>query len=197
MDKKQIGRGAVNSDASASPASLAHAINKLSGIKFLIDTGAAYSMEPHSSSAPACWPPLRGTGSSVIRCWGPVTKTVKFGEQLFTWPFLRAVVQFPLLVADFLKANKLVVDLDGKSVLVKGTQFKIHTSTVQGEAIFASVSSPSPATSSSASPATSSSPTPPSSSVNRPNVPRSRQPIAWLLAEFPEVCNASKLLLPA
>ena len=193
VDGKQISRGAVNSVDPASPASLAHAVDKLSGMKILIDTSAAYSVIPHSSSAPACGLPLRGAGGSVIRCWGPVTITVKFGAHQFKRPFLRAAVGFPLLGEDFLKTNKLVVDLDGGSVLVKGSKLKIPTSPADCAAIFASVSSPPD----SASPAASPSPTPSSSSVNRCNVPRSRRPIAQLLAEFPEVCNASKQLPPA
>ena len=141
------GAATVNSVAPASPASLAHAVDQISGMKFLVDTGAAYSAIPHSSPVPARRPPLRGTGGSAIHCWGAITRTVKFVGQEFKWLFLRAPVQLPLLGADFLRANKCLVDLDGESVLVKNSGFKIPTSAVSGAAIFASVSGPASPTS--------------------------------------------------
>ena len=201
MGGKRISRGAVNSVAPAAPASLAHAVDQLSGIKFLIDTGAAYSVIPHESSAPARGPPLRGAGGSPIRCWGSSTRTVKFGGQEFTWPFLRAAVQFPLLGADFLRTNKLMVDLDSNTVLVKSSGIKIPTSAVSRAAIFASVSSPAqPAPDVPACTSPSSAPSHLSTapaSAGRLHVPRSRCPVAQVIAEFPDVCNASKLLPPA
>ena len=183
---KRIGWGAVNSVVPASPVSLAHAVDQITGMKFLVNTGAAYSVIPHSSPAPARGPPLPGAGGSAIRCWGAVTRTVKFGGQEFRWPFLRAAVQFPLLGADFLRANKLLVDLDGESVLVKNSGVKIPTSAVSGAAIFPSVSHPaspvSPVPACTAETSVSTSPSLPPSTPSTPpdsvHVPRSRCPIA-------------------
>ena len=85
-------------------------------------------------------------------------------------------------------------------MLVKSSGVKIPTSAVS---IFASVSCPaSPASPVPACPAeTSTSPSLPPSTPSAPldcvHVPRSRCPIAQSLAEFPDVCNTSKLLLPA
>ena len=53
-------------------------------------------------------------------------------------------MQFPLVGADFLRANKLLVDLDDQSVRMKGTTIKIPTSALSGSAIFASVGPPMP-----------------------------------------------------
>ena len=150
--------------APASPASLAHAVDQISGMKFLADTGAAYSVIPNSSPAPARGLPLRGAGGS----------------------FLRATVQLPLLGADFLRANKLLVDLDGESVLVKNSGVKIPTSAVSGAAIFPSVSHPaspvSPVPACTAETSVSTSPSLPPSTPSTPpdsvHVPRSRCPIA-------------------
>ena len=189
--------------APATPARLAHAVDQMSGIKFLIDTGAAYSVIPHQSSTPARGPPLRGAGGSTIRCWGSSTRAVKFGGHDFSWPFLKAAVQFPLLGADFLRANKLLVDLDGEFMLQKSSDVKIPISTLSGAAIFASVSSPSPPApvvpdcTASASTSTSSSPSHLLQAADRLHVPKSRCPVSQVIAEFPDVCNASKMLPPA
>jgi hypothetical protein len=78
---------------------------------FLVDTGAVYSVIPHTSSAPAEGPAITTVSGTPIPCWGWYTETVRFGGRRFMWRFLLAAVAFPLLGADFLANFRMVVDL--------------------------------------------------------------------------------------
>jgi hypothetical protein len=84
--------------------------DQLTGTKFLVDTGASYSIFPHKSKRPPSGPRLRGPGGQDIACWGEKEMAVFFGGQRYTWSFLLAAVQFPILGVDFLRANSLIVD---------------------------------------------------------------------------------------
>ncbi len=85
-------------------------VQSLTGTKFLVDTGASYSIFPHKSRRPPSGPRLRGPGGQDIACRGEKEMAVFFGGKRYTWSFLQAVVQFPILGVDFLHANSLIVD---------------------------------------------------------------------------------------
>jgi cleavage and polyadenylation specificity factor subunit 1 len=85
--------------------------------KFLVDTGAAVSVLPHSSRAPSSGTPLIGADGKSIPSWGTVKKTLTFGLRTFLCSFILAAVSKPILGMDFLAANKLLVDPSSRQVL--------------------------------------------------------------------------------
>ena len=180
---KRVSRGAVNTVTPDSPASLAHVEDKQTGQQYLVDTGAAYSVIPFSSTAEPRGPPLRGAGGSNIACWGREKRTIQLGGMKFTWSFLKAAVKFPLIGADFLRSFKLLVDLDGGNLTAKKSGYKILTTAVPSAGFFASVCSPAymPVV-------------PPAVAHQTPTLRQNHGPFPKLLAEFDDVCNSSKLL---
>ena len=77
---------------------------------FLVDTGAAVSVLPPTSSEPSSGPPLSGADGKSIPSWGSVRKTLNFGIRTFLCTFILAAVSKPILGVDFLSANRLLVD---------------------------------------------------------------------------------------
>ncbi len=96
---KLASRGLVSAIA---PCQLVHITDQLTQRCFLVDTGAAYSVFPHSSSSFPSGPALSGAAGQPIRCWGEQQRHLYFGGQGFSWPFLLAAVQFPIIGVDFL-----------------------------------------------------------------------------------------------
>ncbi len=82
-----------------------------------MDTGASYSIFPHTSSDPATDPLLKGLGGKNIACWGEKQVVVVFSGHRFQWLFLSAQVDFAILEADFLNHFGLVVDLVASCLL--------------------------------------------------------------------------------
>jgi hypothetical protein len=82
-----------------------------------VDTGASYSIYPHSSAAEPTGPPLRSPGGQAIPCRGEKQLEICFAGQKFVWTFLLAKVDFEILGADFLKHFHLVVDLAASQLL--------------------------------------------------------------------------------
>ncbi len=82
-----------------------------------MDTGASYSIFPHTSMDPATGPLLKGPGGQNIPCWGERQVVVIFSGRQFQWSFLLAQVDFAILGADFLKHFGLVVDLQAGRLL--------------------------------------------------------------------------------
>jgi hypothetical protein len=87
-------RGLVNT---VSPGRLVHVVDQLSNSRFLVDTGAAFSVFPHSSSSPPDGPALAGAAGQPILCWGEKQFQLPFNGKTFLWPFLLAAVEFPSL----------------------------------------------------------------------------------------------------
>ena len=85
--------------------------------KFLVDTGAAVSVLPHSSRTPATGPPLAGADGKPIPSWGTVKRSLTFGLRTFICSFILAAVSKPILGVDFLSANRLLVDASSRQVL--------------------------------------------------------------------------------
>jgi hypothetical protein len=92
------------------PGSLVHIVDQLSNRRFLVDTGASYSIFPHTSSAAPSGPRLRGAAGQLIPCWGEKTFDLSFQGRRFSWTFLLAAVSFPIIGVDFLRHFKLMVD---------------------------------------------------------------------------------------
>ena len=102
----------------------------LSGQDFLVDTGAALSLFPCNSSAPPGPRRLRQADGSSLPSWGRRDISLQFGGHCFSWPFLLAAVDRPLIGADFISKNSWVVDLEGRQVLDGKTMSPIFSVSV-------------------------------------------------------------------
>jgi predicted aspartyl protease len=121
---KRHGRGQLNAVV---PGELLRVTDGNTGRRFLVDTGAAFSVLPHDSRHPAAGdrPKLSAVGGQNIECYGEKKAVVNFAGRDFEWTFLLAAVEMPLLGADFLKHYKLVVDLAGGCMVEAGTLTRI------------------------------------------------------------------------
>jgi len=108
--------GSLNSSTS-----LLYLHDTLSGGRFLVDTGASRSVLPHVSSAPPSGPRLAAASGRIIPSWGTRLVPLKFGGSSFSWEFLLAGVDRPILGLDFLSAHGLVVDAAGRRVSRAGS----------------------------------------------------------------------------
>ncbi len=104
---KLSGRGPINAIA---PGVLLHVQDSLTGVKFLVDTGAAFSVLPFVSPTPPTGPALKGPNGLNIPCWGESSVKLQFSGQCFEWIFLKAAVDFAILGIDFLNHYNLSVD---------------------------------------------------------------------------------------
>jgi hypothetical protein len=92
-------------------------IDSNSAKKFLVDTGASCSLFPHKSKQVPFGPDLRTPNGTSIPSWGESAIHLEFSGRTFTWNFLLADIEFPILGADFLRHFKLVVDLANGQLL--------------------------------------------------------------------------------
>jgi hypothetical protein len=102
-----VRRGRINAVA---PGRLVHIVDESTQRRFLVDTGAAYSIFPFSSSGKQSGPRLTGADGLHISCWGERRLSLIFHGRRFEWQFLLAKVQFPIMGVDFLRHFKLLVD---------------------------------------------------------------------------------------
>ena len=93
-----------------SASSLLYLHDNISNERFLVDTGASHSVLPHSSSSAPTGPRLAAASGLVIPCWGTRRVPLKFGDSDFSWEFLLAGVDRPILGLDFLSAHSLVIN---------------------------------------------------------------------------------------
>ena len=112
MVGKLIGRvaGAVTAQPGR-PGRLGLLVDEATKDRFLVDTGAVYSVIPFSSTAPPTGPAISSASGVPIPCWGWCRRTLRTGGRVFEWCFLKAAVAFPLVGADFLDWFDLMVDL--------------------------------------------------------------------------------------
>jgi hypothetical protein len=115
MAGKLVRRGRINAVA---PGRLVHIVDESTQRRFLVDTGAAYSIFPFSSSGKQSGPRLTGADGFHIPCWGERRLSLIFHGRRFAWPFLLAKVQFPNLGVDFLRHFKLLVSGSAANRLV-------------------------------------------------------------------------------
>jgi predicted aspartyl protease len=102
------------------PGQLLHVTDRSSQRRFLVDTGASYSILPYRSADIPSGPPLMGPDGTSIPCWGRRRVQLEFGRRRFTWDFLLAAVSFPIIGVDFLKHFKILVDPANGRLLSSG-----------------------------------------------------------------------------
>ena len=95
--------------------------DRLSGKRFLVDSGATLSLFPHKSHLPPTTNSLSAANGSSIPTWGSCTMPLRFGEHNYTWTFILADVDRPILGFDFLRDNHLIVDAAAHQVFLAGT----------------------------------------------------------------------------
>ena len=117
VDGKRPRRPAQLASTSPPGAPLIYLRDAYSGAAFLADSGAAVSVVPHKSSAPASGPPLVGANGAPIRSWGTVNKKVRFGTSDYVFSFVLADVAYPIVGLDFLAAHQLTIAAATKQVL--------------------------------------------------------------------------------
>jgi hypothetical protein len=76
-------RGLVNA---VSPGGLVHVVDQLSNRRFLVDTGAVFSVFPPSSPRPPDGPALAGAAGQPIPCWGEKQLQLSFNRRPFYGP---------------------------------------------------------------------------------------------------------------
>ena len=111
-------RGLVNAVA---PGQLVYVTDQLSNRRFLVDTGAAFSILPHRSSTQPSGPALIGPNGLPIACWGDKPVQLVLDGRRFQWTFLLAAVQFPIIGVDFIRAHQLLVDPSSNGLVDKLT----------------------------------------------------------------------------
>jgi hypothetical protein len=98
LDGKLGSPGRLNAVAAGQ---LIHMLDQVSNRRFLVDTGASYSILPHRSSLPASGPKLYGPAGQPIPCWGERLVQLRFQDLDFSWKFLLADVASPFWVLIF------------------------------------------------------------------------------------------------
>ena len=94
--------------------------DSLSGISFLVDTGAAVSVYPVSGpdfSLPSTTSVLVAVNGTPIETFGERSIRLTVGQLRVSWPFLLARVTRPILGADFLHHTGFLVDVKGKRLV--------------------------------------------------------------------------------
>ena len=90
-----------------------------------MDTGAAYSVIPYSSTEPQRGPAISTADRTPIPCWGTIQRRLRAGLVDFEWTFLKAKVAFPILGADFLSHFDLLVELRRRLCRRKGRHLSL------------------------------------------------------------------------
>jgi hypothetical protein len=124
--RKLAFRGLVGAIA---PGQLVHITDQLWQRRFLVNTRAAYSVFPNLSTSSPSGPALTGAAKQPISCWGDKFFHLSFGGQKFSWPFLQAAVQFPIIGADLLRHLGLLVDPAANQLVDCQTLHRFQSST--------------------------------------------------------------------
>ena len=96
--------------------------------QFLVDTGAKVSVLPATgldTRTKQPGPQLLAANDSSIRTFGTRTLSLHFASNAYQWDFIVADVSHPLLGADFLRSNSLLVDPKGKRLMDAATYHSI------------------------------------------------------------------------
>ena len=102
------------------PSCLLYLVDVARSKRYLVDSGSAYSILPHKSSAEPTGPRLMTADGKPLHCWGRRTCSVRTRTREFSWSFLLAPVAFPILGADFLSNFRLLVDISNKRLVARG-----------------------------------------------------------------------------
>ena len=103
--------------------------DKISGLKYLVDTGAEVSVLPPSRVSARCPSAiqLHAANATTIKTYGQRLLNVGIGlRRQFPWGFLVADIQQPILGADVLTNFSLQVDLSSKRLLDSSTNLSIN-----------------------------------------------------------------------
>jgi len=117
-------QGLAAANAIGAAGKLLYVTDSLSGRKFLCDTGAQCSILPATRLdrlAGHTGPPLVAVNGAAIATFGKRRAEIRLGDQRFTWNFVTASVEHPLLGADFLCAHGLLVDVRGRRLVDAST----------------------------------------------------------------------------
>ena len=137
---KLAGQAAIAATAGhGPPGRLMLLVDSSSKLSFLVDTGAVFSVIPHSSSLPAEGPHITNASGTPIACWGSREQVVHVGGLSYKWIFLLAAVAFPILGADFLGHFDLLVDLHRCRLINGKTRKAIKLTTPPVNSVFASI----------------------------------------------------------
>ena len=98
-----------------------------SGRTCLIDTGAAVTIWPKSrTDTVSNEVHLAAANGTRINTYGRKTMRLKLGQQNFVWEVIIADVKQPLIGADFLRENQLIVDLQNRKLLDTKTFYGVN-----------------------------------------------------------------------
>lgn len=90
-------------------------VDKITGIKLLVDTGAEVSVLPKNysdRSAPSTELVLYAANKTPIYTYGKKLLTLDLGlPKFFKWKFITADVPHAIIGADFLVHHRLIIDL--------------------------------------------------------------------------------------
>ena len=178
------------------PGQLMLLVDKLSKLSFLVDTGAVFSVIPHSSSQPANGPHITNASGSPIACWGTREQLINVGGNQYKWTFLLAAVAFPILGADFLGHFDLLVDLHRCRLINGKTRNSIKLSSPPVDSVFASIGIRRGGSSSTPLQQLSNIGSPTAALQHRLSNTGSTAVFTAILEEFQDVLNPSQLLPP-
>ena len=113
-----------------------HVMDRKSGLKFLIETGAEVSLLPPTPVDRQCklqFTPLPAANGSVITTYGQRSLTLDLGlRRQFQWVFIIADVDVPILGTDFLSHYHLLVDMQHLSLHDATTNLRTSTEQLPG-----------------------------------------------------------------
>ncbi|CAH8674423.1 unnamed protein product [Schistosoma haematobium] len=153
---KRVNQTMVATNVSGhAPTRLFHVLDKTSGYKFLVDTGAEVSVIPLTLSnkpiAKSGKYTLRAANKTEIKTFGEQFLTLDLGiRRNLTWVFIIADVRHPILGADFLSFYNLLVDVKRRKLIdsctnlqIQGIQSDYHIHSIKidtpGNDIFATI----------------------------------------------------------
>ena len=102
--------------------------DRISGTRFLIDTGAEVSVLPPTKTDKKNSSPytLQAVNKSSIATFGEKSMTIDIGlRRAYIWIFIIAEVPFPIIGADFFSQFSLVVDVKNYKLIDSQTELEI------------------------------------------------------------------------
>lgn len=132
---EEVQHSAVNSCTGPNENHRLCVTDRENGLHFLIDTGANISVLPVSClrkrERRECSYKLYAANNSEIKTYGIKTLRLNLGlRRAFQWTFVVCDVKEPILGADFLRTNKLIVDLFLKKLIDPLTNIKSNGTVV-------------------------------------------------------------------
>ena len=116
---KRESRPTVNNLSAGSQGSLLYVLDEATQIYFLVDTGSEVSVIPPTSADPKTPnnQALVAANGTPIHSFGTRQMKLFLGRQKYTWRFLIADVNKPIIGGDFLRTHSLLVDLANQRLI--------------------------------------------------------------------------------